>query len=194
MTDVLLTLDEFISRFREWVVWYNTARPHQALGGRTPLEAWMADPAPITRYDDLEALRHALLRPLELRKVDKNGVSFRSRYYVDAGLDKFVGRKVAIGYIEERPEQIEIFDGNDWVCTAKWDKLLDAGDRERIEATRLGHFVTVSNINLAVALADAQARGVSLTTEPTADTDAPIAGAEAERAIDLILGDEEDAA
>ena len=38
-----LTLERFVVLFVDWVAEYNMRRPHDGLGGRTPLDAWMSD-------------------------------------------------------------------------------------------------------------------------------------------------------
>lgn len=51
----LLTLERFVAAFADWVVEYNTRRPHDGLGGRTPLDAWTSDATPVRSLGHEEA-------------------------------------------------------------------------------------------------------------------------------------------
>jgi hypothetical protein len=187
MTEQLLHFNELVARFRVWVEWYNAERSHGALDGLVPLQAWPTDPSEITRYTDLGALRQALLRPSETRTVDKNGISFRGRYYTDAALDMYVGERVQIGYIEERPESIEVFTDNKWRATAKWDRLLTGVDRGRMQRSRQAAYETVSRVNLAATLVSADASRAAVAAEPDPEPLAAVAGDDAAEALDILL-------
>jgi putative transposase len=43
-----LSFQDFTAEVLEWTNWWNTAHRPKALPGRTPLEAWQADPTPVT--------------------------------------------------------------------------------------------------------------------------------------------------
>jgi hypothetical protein len=43
-----LAFEAFVHLLLEWVAWWNTSHQPDALGGKTPLEAWRADPTPIS--------------------------------------------------------------------------------------------------------------------------------------------------
>ncbi|QEU83500.1 DDE-type integrase/transposase/recombinase [Streptomyces viridosporus] len=67
-----LRLERFVRRFADWARWYNTCHRHRMLAGRTPLQAWEEDTAPLRRIG-AEQLRHLMLAGAE-RIVQKDGI------------------------------------------------------------------------------------------------------------------------
>jgi len=106
-----LTLGEVRSIFDAFIDRYH----HQVDGasGQTPLEYWNDHCFP-------EAVDPRLLKVSLLRRVSKRGISFEGRSYSHAALAALVGKEVVIRVdpIGSMPESIEVFDQEQWVCTA----------------------------------------------------------------------------
>lgn len=130
----------FVDRFAAWVIDYNTARVHSALG-TTPVARWGEDATPL-REVPAETLRWMLMADIE-RTVQKDGVHFGPRF-IAPELNGRVGEKVQIRYTPHDLRQIEIFRGDQWLCTAYPQDTLSAEqraavlERRRADAAELG--------------------------------------------------------
>ncbi|WP_331747611.1 Mu transposase C-terminal domain-containing protein (plasmid) [Streptomyces sp. NBC_00853] len=137
-----MRIERFVKRFADWVHWYNTERPHRMLGGRTPIQAWNEDPAPLRRIP-ADQLRHLLLAGTE-RTIQKDGINFRSFSYVAPELYGRGGQRVQIRYMPHDDRQIEVYVGTEHMCTAYPTGQLTPEQTEafrvhaRAEAKRLG--------------------------------------------------------
>lgn len=130
-----LTLERFVAVFADWVAEHNTRRPHDGLGGRTPLEAWSSD---ATR---VRALSHAQARWMLLartqRKVLKDGIHHGGRIYFAPELSGLGGESVEVAHMPHDPRFIEIFHNDRWLATARpQDELTAADRREALERRR----------------------------------------------------------
>ncbi|MFD4577933.1 Mu transposase C-terminal domain-containing protein [Streptomyces sp. NPDC058417] len=107
-----LPFTEFVRLFLEWITWWNTEHTSQALDGRTPLEAWRADPTPIEDVRPHLLHRFTLAGDGRTRTLTASGVRWNNRYYVGewmhGGAD--AGTKVTIRYIPHHDHEIEVFD------------------------------------------------------------------------------------
>jgi len=105
-------------------------RPHDALDGRTPREAFAADPRPLRPVDQRE-LHDAFLRE-ETRKVDKTGcVKFRGTL-CEVGA-RYAGRRVRITYAElpEGPHSVNAYADDLFIGPVRpleWNRAFDAPD------------------------------------------------------------------
>ncbi|MFI0743336.1 Mu transposase C-terminal domain-containing protein [Streptomyces sp. NPDC021100] len=137
-----LRIERFVNRFADWARWYNTERPHRMLAGRTPLQAWMEDTAPLRRIP-ADQLRHLMLASTE-RTVQKDGINFRSLSYLAPELHGRGGQRVEIRYMPHDDRTIEVFQRGKHLCTAYPTGQLTAEQTEafrahaRAEAERLG--------------------------------------------------------
>ncbi|WP_331718491.1 Mu transposase C-terminal domain-containing protein [Streptomyces virginiae] len=137
-----MRIERFVDRFALWARWYNTERPHRMLGGRTPLQAWMEDPAPLRRIGS-DRLRHLMLASTD-RTIQKDGISFQSLTYVAPELYGRGGQRVQIRYMPHDDRQIEVYAGTEHLCTAYPTGQLTPEQTEafrehaRAEAKRLG--------------------------------------------------------
>ena len=137
-----MSLALFTGHFAAWVSEYNTARPHSALGGQTPLQRWDADPTPIREVPG-EQLRWLLLADTE-RTIGRDGIHFGGCTFIAGELNGRVGERVQIRYTPHDLRQIEVFRGDMWLCTA-WPQgaLTDEQrqavlERRRADAAELG--------------------------------------------------------
>ena len=81
-TTLPLGLETFATIFGDWVTSYNTEHHHSELG-RTPAQAWEADPAPLADVPE-EQLRHLLLAR-QTRTIGPHGIRFRNLNWADPG-------------------------------------------------------------------------------------------------------------
>lgn len=107
-----LPFAEFVRLLLEWVTWWNTEHTSQALGGRTPLEAWRADPTPIKDVDRELLHRFTLADDGRMRTLTASGVRFNNRYYVGEWMhgEAEVGLKVRVRFIPHHDHEIEVFE------------------------------------------------------------------------------------
>jgi putative transposase len=119
LAEDLLSEELFTELVLDWVNTYNTERPHQALDGDTPLQAWAAQDTPL-RHAEPEALRLAMMPTAARRKVTPDGISFQSELYTSGELAalRLVDRQVDVRYLPHDDSFIEVFDGERWLCTA----------------------------------------------------------------------------
>jgi putative transposase len=107
-----LAFTAFVELLLNWVRWWNTEHSSQALGGRTPLQAWEEDPTPI---EDVPAGQLAFFtlegdgRP---HALTTSGVRWRGRYYVGPWMSGLAaaGIKVRIRYVPHHDREVEVFD------------------------------------------------------------------------------------
>jgi putative transposase len=168
----LLTFEEFQARFAAWIEWYNSERPHSALGGRTPLEAWAADETAIERIEDDEVLRPLFLRRAEHRIVTKNGVHFNKVDYAHAGLIDLVGRPVLVGYRTGDAGWIDVYDAatEKFVCTATPAASMSGAALGALLAARARAYTLVSDVAAAADLGRVRA----IRREAEADAAGPV--------------------
>jgi transposase InsO family protein len=96
------TLDELNRYLLAWAREGYERSPHDGLAGRTPLQAWEEDRAPLRRAEPVHLSGAFLLR--ELRRVDKTAlISVRGHRYLCA--DALVGAQVQVRFHPTRPDQ-----------------------------------------------------------------------------------------
>jgi putative transposase len=114
--EFVLPLDVLLEELAKWVRFYNCERPHSALNGLTPLEAWNEDPTPISVPADA-MLRRYLLKG-ETRKVRRNVIEFDKRVYIGRELPGREGQMLEIRYDPNDDFELEVYDGATWIDTA----------------------------------------------------------------------------
>ena len=110
------SFDEFVTQFGEWVCHYNTARPHGALDGRTPLEAWLADPTP-TQVPDETLVDWMLDEPVP-RMVGGYGIEFGGIHYSHPDLNDYTGRQVDVRAPVNETHFVDVYLGTMRICRA----------------------------------------------------------------------------
>jgi len=126
----LLGLEALVELFAVFVVKYNTVHGHQGLSGRTPLQAWNADSAPLVVVPPRH-LRHLLLARVE-RTVTKRGVRLDGRVYNCAELCGWVGQRVEVRYLPHHHHEVEVFRGDEHLASAVLVDELAAEDVTRL--------------------------------------------------------------
>jgi transposase InsO family protein len=114
----LLTVDTLDVRLGDFFAEHNN-RPHSALNGRTPLEAWAADEQPL-EVADRETLAYAM-PPRESRILHHYGIEIRGRIYSHPSLGilrKQNVRKVDVRFHDHDIDHIEVFVDDTHECTA----------------------------------------------------------------------------
>ncbi len=129
-----MALGLFVDFFAEWVIDYNTTRPHSALGGLTPLQRWEADPTPVQEVP-AEQLRWLLLADVE-RTIQRDGIHFGGLSFSAGELNGRVGERVQVRYTPHDLRQIEVFRGDTWLCTAYPQGALCDAERDAVLARR----------------------------------------------------------
>jgi putative transposase len=129
-----MTLERFAAEFNNWVDAYNTRRPHSRLAGQTPLQRWLGDATPIREVPE-EELRWLLLAGQQ-RKIGRYGIRFKCLNFIAPELHGRVGQQVEIRYPPHDPRKIEVFVGDDWLCTARPQGQLSAEERDAVLARR----------------------------------------------------------
>ncbi|WP_415954512.1 Mu transposase C-terminal domain-containing protein [Streptomyces sp. KLOTTS4A1] len=108
----LMEFSVFVEQLLEWISWWNTEHASQALGGRTPLEAWQQDPTPIHDVDRSLLWAFTLEDDGRIRTLTTSGVRFNNRYYVGEWMagDADAGTKVRVRCLPHHDHEIEVFD------------------------------------------------------------------------------------
>jgi putative transposase len=126
----LLGLAALVELFAAFVTDYNSTRPHQGIGGRSPLQAWHTDATPLAVVPPRH-LRHLLLARVE-RVVSKRGVRVHGRVYNCAELCGWVGEHVEVRYLPHHHKEVEVFRGEEHLGTAILVDELAAEDVTRL--------------------------------------------------------------
>lgn len=124
-----MSLDHFTQLFSDWVDDYNLIRPHSALGGQTPREVFEADPAPL-RLMDADQLRWMMLGR-KSRKVLRDGIHFNRLIYFAPELNGHIGAHVDVGYMPHDARSIDVFIGEQHLCTCRPVNALSDEERHR---------------------------------------------------------------
>ncbi|WP_123510148.1 Mu transposase C-terminal domain-containing protein [Streptomyces sp. 2132.2] len=99
----------------DWVAWWNTEhRPSGLTGGRTPAQAWEADPTPVEDVPKEGLAFFALEDGGRIRKITTNGVAWRRRAYTADWMAGHVGTKVRLRYVPHFDGRIEVFSTEGW--------------------------------------------------------------------------------
>ena len=130
----VLTLAELVERFDAWVRWHNRERAHAGLAGQTPLQRWSEDATPLRLVGDPE-LRWTLLAGKQ-RTIRTSGVSCHGLSYVAAELNGLVGEVVEVRYRPHDLRSIEVFRGDEHLCTARPQGTLSKEERAAVLAKR----------------------------------------------------------
>jgi cephalosporin hydroxylase len=110
------TIAQLEEKLRAFIAQYNN-EVHSQLKGHTPLEYWnvrcFAEPIDERDLDPL-------LKKSKPCMVIKPGIKYRGRLYWHRALGGYVGKQVFVRAVPSyaAPDDIEVFDRDDWVCTA----------------------------------------------------------------------------
>lgn len=112
-----LPLEILVDEIGRWIDHYNLERPHSALDGRTPAEAWAADPTPIRTIPD-EDLRRFTLERRKVKVSHDGGVTIDRRSFTAPQLHGLVKETVEVGAMPHDYSRVEVYLDDEWLCTA----------------------------------------------------------------------------
>ncbi|MEV8479393.1 Mu transposase C-terminal domain-containing protein [Streptomyces sp. NPDC051173] len=105
-----LTFEAFVKLLLDWVKWWNTEHKPKRLAGRTPMEAWRADPTPVYDVPAEQLAFFGLQDDGRTRTISTHGVQWRNRHYIAAWMVGLVGTRVILRYLPHHETSIEVFD------------------------------------------------------------------------------------
>lgn len=100
------TLEELNSYFRTWLSERYQHKPHSALSGKTPANAYADDTTPL-RFHSLEALRRAFLHE-ETRQIDKSGCFKLAGRVYDCGVE-LIRKRVLVKFDPFCLDEVEVW-------------------------------------------------------------------------------------
>jgi putative transposase len=151
------TYSKFTSRLLGWVGWWNAEHRVQPLGGRTPLQAWEADPTPIEEVPSGLLWSFTLEGDGRTRVLTTKGVCWRSRFYVGPWMHGRDGTWVRVRYLPHHDHEIEVFDAATGVYLGP-AHLADAATPEQRAALRRAKDAERRQMARVLAGADRQCR------------------------------------
>lgn len=107
---VPLTFAEFTAEVLDWAWWWNSEHRPAGLNGRTPVEAWQADPTPLSDIPEAALWGLMLEDDGRVRKLSSHGVRWRGRDYLGAWMAGQAGRPVRIRHMPHHDHEIEVCD------------------------------------------------------------------------------------
>ena len=105
-----VTFEAFVVTLLDWVRWWNTDHRLDDLGGRTPVEAWLADPTPLSTVPAEDLRLFTLPDDGRRRKITNAGLRWRRRRYLGSWMNGQVGRPVRVRWMPHHDQEIEVFD------------------------------------------------------------------------------------
>ncbi|MFD7121471.1 Mu transposase C-terminal domain-containing protein [Streptomyces sp. NPDC059922] len=129
-----LSFQDFTAEVLEWTNWWNTAHRPKALSGRTPLEAWQADPTPVNDVPAADLWAFTLEDDGRPRKLTSHGVTWRGRTYTAAWMTGQAGRPVRVRFMPHHDHEIEVCDARGRHLGPA--HLADAATPEQLQALR----------------------------------------------------------
>ncbi|MFB8273441.1 Mu transposase C-terminal domain-containing protein [Streptomyces sp. NPDC055955] len=109
-TSGAMSFQDFTAEVLAWTHWWNTEHRPQALSGRTPLQAWQADPTPVTDVPAADLWTFTLEDDGRPRKLTSHGVRWRGRTYIAPWMTGQAGRQVRVRYTPHHDHEIEVCD------------------------------------------------------------------------------------
>ncbi|MFF7724900.1 Mu transposase C-terminal domain-containing protein [Streptomyces luteogriseus] len=133
-TSGVLSFEDFTAEVLAWTYWWNTEHRPRALSGRTPLEAWQADPTPITNVPAADLWTFTLEDDGRTRKLSSHGVRWRGRTYIAPWMTGQAGRTVTVRYMPHHDHEIDVCDVHGAYLGPA--HLADAATPEQLAAVR----------------------------------------------------------
>ncbi|MBW5484424.1 Mu transposase C-terminal domain-containing protein [Streptomyces bambusae] len=153
---VPLTFAEFTAEVLNWARWWNTEHRPAGLAGRTPVEAWQADPTPLTDVPEAALWGLMLEDDGRVRKLSSHGVRWRGRDYLGAWMAGQAGRHVRIRHMPHHDHEIEVCDpAGRHLGTAH---LADAATPEQLDELRRARTVRARRLREDAKKAEALRR------------------------------------
>lgn len=180
---VPLTFAEFTAELLDWAQWWNTEHHPADLAGRTPLEAWQADPTPLSDIPEAALWGLMLEDDGRVRKLSSHGVRWRGRDYLGAWMAGQAGRTVRIRHMPHHDHEIEVCDpAGRHLGTAH---LADAATPEQLDELRRTRTVRARRLREETKKAEAlrRQRFAPATTPTPAQRLGAVTAAEADQEL-----------
>jgi putative transposase len=191
----LMSFDDLVDVLRAGIEAWNRSHVHPVLGC-TLAEAWERDATPL-RVVAEDRLRWMMLAE-DHRKVQKEGVRFRGRYFTAPELTGRRGTAVAVLHWPHDQRRVEIVVDGEWLCTAFPQGALSAAQRAEVLAERRRQKAEADRLRRKAArrarygLSPATAAADAEPTAVFADGDLASTGARTEARTVSLLGLETD--
>nr|WP_116208972.1 DDE-type integrase/transposase/recombinase [Streptomyces olivoreticuli] len=130
-----LAFEAFVADLLQWARWWNSEHHPDALAGRTPLQAWAADPTPVSDAGAEQLAHFALEDDGRERTVTSHGVRWHRRDYIADWMVGRTGMRVVVRHLPHHDDVIEVFEA----ATGRHlgsAYLADAATPEQIRALR----------------------------------------------------------
>jgi hypothetical protein len=131
-----MAFEAFVVALLEWVHRWNTEHPMKALNGRTPLQAWLADPAPVSPVPAEDLRLFALPDDGRRRTITAMGVQWRARLYVGVWMSGQVGRRVRVRWMPHHDHEIDVFDASTGTYLGAASLTKQAAGRDPVREVR----------------------------------------------------------
>ncbi|MFI5620586.1 Mu transposase C-terminal domain-containing protein [Streptomyces sp. NPDC051567] len=178
-----LAFEEFTTEVLDWARWWNTEHHSADLAGLSPLEAWQADPTPLSDIPEAALWRLMLEDDGRVRKLSSHGVRWRGRDYVGAWMAGQAGRTVRIRHMPHHDHEIEVCDpAGRHLGTAH---LADAATPEQLDDLRRTRTVRARRLREETKKAEAlrRQRFAPATTPTPAQRLGAVTAAEADQEL-----------
>jgi putative transposase len=162
-----LSFQDFTAEVLAWTHWWNTEHRPQVLSGRTPLEAWQADPTPVTDVPAADLWTFTLEDDGRPRKLSSHGVRWRGRTYIAPWMTGQAGRTVTVRYMPHHDHEIDVCDAHGAYLGPA--HLADAATPEQLAAVRTARAQRARRLRAEVKAAETLRRqrfAPATTAEP----------------------------
>jgi len=103
-----MSFQAFTEELLAWVTWWNTEHRPAELHGATPLQAWQADPTPLSDIPPADVWSFTLEDDGRTRTITSHGVRFRNRDYIADWMTGQAGREVTVRFMPHHDHEIEV--------------------------------------------------------------------------------------
>lgn len=105
-----LSFEDFTAEVLAFVTWWNTQHHPDGLQGRTPLEAWNADPTPLTDIPASDLWSFTLEDDARTHRITSHGVRFKKHDYLADWMTGQAYREVRVRFMPHHTHEIEVCD------------------------------------------------------------------------------------
>ncbi|MFJ8747466.1 Mu transposase C-terminal domain-containing protein [Embleya sp. NPDC127516] len=104
----VMSFRDFTAELLAWAHWWNTEHHPAGPQGRTPLEAWQADPTPLNDIPAADVWSFTLEDDSRPRVITSHGVGFRNRDYIADWMTGQAGHEVTVRFMPHHVHEIEV--------------------------------------------------------------------------------------
>lgn len=180
-----LPFTAFVELLLDWVHRWNTEHPSSTRGGRTPLQAWKADPTPIDDADPALLWAFTLEDDTDrVRRITTQGVRWRHRHYIGPWMTGRTGTPVRVRFVPHHDHEIEVFHASTerHLGTAHLADAATEEQRAALRRTRAAHKRRLQKA-LAASADQRDRRYAAVTTAVTPERLGAVTATEAGREL-----------